>query len=50
MYLINHLEEDLIIYRDFFQDVKYSISEKIAGLVKHAFSILDTKNEGSVSI
>ena len=44
MYAIQYVEEDLILYRDFLEDVKYSISESIANLIGQAFDSLDIKH------
>jgi len=49
MYFIFYTEEDEILYREFLEDVKHSISEKIVGLINEAFTKLDKNNEASVS-
>jgi hypothetical protein len=38
------------LYIDFLQDVKYSLSEKIAGLINQAFEVLDKKHEQSLPL
>ena len=43
------LEEDLILYQEFFEDVKYSISEKLGGLINQAYETLNKNHEESVS-
>ena len=49
MYPQFHPEIDLIQYRAFLEDVKYSINEKIAELVNQAFTALDPNGKESVS-
>lgn len=41
---------DLISYRDFLEDVKYSISEKVTTLIAQAFDNLDPNNTNKVSL
>jgi len=37
------------LYLDFLQDVKYSLSEKIANLINQAFESLDSKKEKKIN-
>ena len=38
------------MYRDFLEDVKYSIPEKVASLIGQAFDCLDTDCKGCLSV
>lgn len=38
------------MYIDFLQDVKYSLSERVAAVINQAFEVLDTRHENSVSL
>ena len=48
MYLFHYPEQDCIRYREFLEDVKYAMSEKIASLIGQAYDCLDSKGSGAV--
>lgn len=45
-----YVDDGKIAYRDLLEDIKYSISEKVAALIGAAFDKLDPNNLGSVPL